>query len=190
AGGLVGRNTGSITDSHAGVNVTSTVNVNIQGGNRQSNGLAYAGGLVGINTVANGVVNTYATGTVNASSTATASAGNSIGNATVYAGGLVGHSTVTGGVKYSFAAGNVTYTTAGKSTNIRYVGGLNGLGDALASYRLSSQTVLNQTNTIGNLATINELRSESFVTTNLLWSTSIWIFSGTNYPRIIGNIYI
>lgn len=189
AGGIAGTNSGEIIDSHANVNVSASISVNVQGGNKQSNAISFAGGLVGRNTAVDGVVNTYANGTVSSSATATAN-GNSTGNATAYAGGLVGHSTVTGGVKYSFATGNVTFTTAGKTTNTRFVGGLNGLGNEVGSYRLSSQTVTGATNTIGTSTTEVNLKSQSFGTGTLLWSTSIWSFDGANYPRIIGNIYI
>jgi hypothetical protein len=189
AGGLVGTNSGFIVDSHSNVNVSSSITVNVQGGNKTSNAFAYAGGLVGINNVVDGITNTYANGSVSASATATAN-GNSRGNATVYSGGLVGHSTVNGGVKYSFATGNVTYVTAGKSTNTRYVGGLNGLGNALTSYRLTTQSVTGATNTIGTTTTEFNLKDQIFITNNLLWSTSIWVFDGTNYPRLSGNSYI
>jgi hypothetical protein len=190
AGGIAGTNTGtgSITDSHASVNVNALVSVNTQGGNKQSNAISFAGGLVGRNTVVDGVVRTYANGTVTSRATATAN-GNSTGNATAYAGGLVGHSTVNGGVKYGFATGNVTFVTSGKTTNTRFVGGLNGLGDALSSYRLTGQTVTSATNTIGTAATEAELKSQAFVTNNLLFSTDVWSFDGINYPRIIGNSY-
>jgi hypothetical protein len=188
AGGIAGTNSGSISDSHASVNVSASVSLNTQGGNKQSNALSYAGGLVGRNTAVDGVVRTYANGTVSSNATATAN-GNSTGNATAYAGGLVGHSTASGGVKYGFATGNVTYVTAGKTTNTRFVGGLNGLGDALSSYRLSTQTVTGATNTIGTSTTIANLQSQVFVTTNLLFSTDVWSFNGINYPRIIGNSY-
>jgi hypothetical protein len=188
AGGIAGTNSGTISNSHAGVNVSAALSVNVQGGNRQSNALTYVGGLVGRNTVFEGVMRTYATGTVSSSATATAN-GNSTGHVTAYSGGLVGHSTVSGGVKFGFATGNVTYVTAGKTTNTRFVGGLNGLGDATSGYRLSSQTVTGATNSIGSIAIEADLKSQAFVTTNISFNTDVWSFDGTNYPRIIGNSY-
>ncbi len=189
AGGLVGTNSGIISNSHANVNVSSSISVAVQGGNKTSNAFAYAGGLVGINNVVDGITNTYSNGTVSASATASAN-GNSRGNATAYAGGLVGHNTVSGGVKYSFATGNVTYVTAGKTTNTWFVGGLNGLGDAVSSYRLITQSVTGASNTIGTTTTEANLKSQTFITTNLLWNTDIWIFDGINFPRLIDNSYL
>jgi hypothetical protein len=191
AGGIAGTNTstGTISDSHANVNVSASLTVNLTaGGNRVANALTYAGGLVGRNSKADGVIRTYANGSVSSSATATAN-GNSTGNATAYSGGLVGHSNVTDGVRNSFATGSVTFTTAGKTTNTRFVGGLNGLGNALNSYRLDPQSVTGSTNSIGPLAIEANLKSQSFVTQTVLFSIDVWSFDGTNYPRVIGNSY-
>jgi hypothetical protein len=191
AGGIAGTNTstGTISDSHANVNVSASLTLNLTaGGNRIANALTYAGGLVGRNSKADGVIRTYANGSVSSNATATAS-GNSTGNATVYSGGLVGHSNVTDGVRNSFATGSVTFSTAGKTTNTRFVGGLNGLGNAVNGYRLNTQSVTGETNTIGTVAFVSDLKSQTFMTQTVLFSLSVWSFDGINYPRIIDNLY-
>jgi len=188
-GGIAGTNSGNIHNSYSNAVVTVTSSMNVgSGGNRNGYALAYAGGLVGRNTAVNGIFNTYATGAVSATATVTAG-GNAKGYATVYSGGLVGENTVTNGVNYSFATGNVTYSHTAKTTVTRYVGGLIGLGVSTASYRLSTQTVTGATNTTGTTATEANLRLQTWVVSNLLWSIDDWMFDPTYYPRLINNKY-
>jgi hypothetical protein len=188
-GGIAGTNSGNIHNSYSEASVTVTSNMNIgSGGSRNGYALSYAGGLVGRNTIVNGIFNTYATGAVNAIATVTAG-GNAKGYATVYSGGLVGENTVVNGVNYSFATGNVTYTHTAKTTVTRHIGGLNGLGVSTVSFRLSTQTVTGATNLTGTTATQANLRLQTWVVANLLWSTNDWVFNINNYPRLINNKY-
>ncbi len=188
-GGIAGTNSGNIHNSYSDASVTVTSNMNIgSGGNRNGYALSYAGGLVGRNTSVNGIFNTYATGAVNAIARVTAG-GNAKGYATVYSGGLVGENTVANGVNNSFATGNVTYSHTAKTTVTRHVGGLIGLGASTASFRLSTQTVTGATNLTGTTATQTDLRLQTWVVANLLWSTNDWTFNVNNYPRLTNNKY-
>ena len=192
-GGLVGINNGSVAVSHSSVNVSVTTNTAItSGGNRNGFANSYAGGLIGRNTSTNGVNDTYAEGNVVANSIATAN-GNSRGHATSVAGGLVGQTTTSTGINSSFAAGNVTSTTSGKTTNTVNIGPVSAIGLVNTSYRRNGQLINNTTNggtaNGATLATLTELRSESFLTNNLGWVASEWIFDTSHYPRIFGNTY-
>ena len=114
AGGLVGRNSGSILNSYATGNVSAT-------GGSYSGDSAYAGGLVGYNS--GRITNSYAAGDVSATVTYSSSS--------AYAGGLVGYNS--GDILNSYAAGDVS-ATADKYT---YAGGLAGRnygGSILNSY--------------------------------------------------------
>ena len=104
AGGLVGYNSGDITNSYATGNVSAT------GGSS-----AYAGGLVGYNTSSGGITNSCATGDVSATGSSN----------DAYAGGLVGYNTSSGGITNSYATGDVS-----ASASSAYAGGLVGDNDS------------------------------------------------------------
>ncbi len=112
AGGLVGRNYGTITNCYAMGDVSASSAYD-----------AYAGGLVGSQ---NGTItNSYATGDVSA----TASNTSMSYDASAYAGGLVGYSY--GTIKNCYATGDVSATASSTSTSsyasaYAYVGGLVG----------------------------------------------------------------
>ena len=116
AGGLVGYNSGSITNSYATGEVSATAT-------STSSSSAYAGGLVGYNS--GDILNSYATGNVSATSTGSSS------YASAYAGGLVGDND-SGSILNSYATGNVS-----ASASSAYAGGLvgdNDSGSILNSY--------------------------------------------------------
>ncbi len=142
-GGLVGYNSGAITNSYAtgevGATSTSTytftsfyvyagglvgynsgaITNSYATGNvsaTSSASSAYAGGLVGYNTSSGGITNSYATGNVSATSSASSA----------YAGGLVGYNTSSGGITNSYAAGDVSATGSYSA----YAGGLVGVNDS------------------------------------------------------------
>ena len=191
-GGIAGANSNKIENSHSSMTVSVTSNVNISsGGNRVGNAISKAGGLVGENTSATGILNNYATGAVSSTAIATAG-GNSTGNATVYAGGLVGHNTTANGVNNSYATGSVTATGSGKTTNTMRFGGLNGLGAANSSYRMTGQSVTGNSGTaniIGTATALANLQSGTWIQTNLLWSADDWVFGTNVYPRLKRNKY-
>ena len=111
AGGLVGYNSGDITNSYATGNVSAT--------STSTGSAAYAGGLVGRNNSGD-ITNSYATGEVSATADDPA-----------YAGGLVGYKYY-GGITNSYATGNVSATCY----SYAYAGGLVGdnSGDITNSY--------------------------------------------------------
>ena len=112
AGGLVGYNSGDITNSYATGNVSAT--------STSTGSAAYAGGLVGYKYYG-GITNSYATGEVSATADDPA-----------YAGGLVGYKYY-GGITNSYATGDVSATSTSYSA---YAGGLVGdnSGDITNSY--------------------------------------------------------
>ena len=138
SGGLVGHNNGTISNSYATGEVTSSVySYSYSGGlvgyNKQrgaiSNSYAtgavtssvsvysYSGGLVGYNYVGT-ISNSYATGEVTSSS--------STSNSNSYSGGLVGYN-YEGTISNSYATGEVTSSTsASASASASYSGGLVG----------------------------------------------------------------
>lgn len=201
AGGLVGQNLGSIINSHASVTVSSHASTETTRPRSPGTALSFAGGLVGINNNANGILNTYATGNVTASANMARSQGNSASTSNTHAGGLVGRNlAANSGVSNSFATGNVTATITSNNadTRINYYGGLVGLGGSTSSFRRTGQTLTATTTPTGGTNTINNtgtatadsnLRLQTWVTSNLLWSTDIWTFDGTNYPRLKDNKY-
>ena len=161
AGGLVGYNSGDITNSYAAGNVSATYTyytstspysyANAGGlvgynsgsilnsyaaGNVSATGgsssYAYAGGLVGRN-VGGSILNSYATGEVSATSTSTSTYSY---NAYAYAGGLVGRNDG-GSILNSYATGTVSATaTSSRYPAYAYAGGLVGYnsGSILNSY--------------------------------------------------------
>ena len=110
AGGLVGYNSGSITNSYAAGNVSATASSS----STTSYFYAYAGGLVGYND-GGSIMNSYATGNVSATATATYS------STYAYAGGLAGYNSG-GSILNSYAAGEVSAT----ADDSAYAGGLVG----------------------------------------------------------------
>ena len=134
AGGLVGYNSGDITNSYAAGNVSATSTYTAT----SSRYAAYAGGLVGYNDGGSiryndggSITNSYAAGNVRA--TATSSSNDA------YAGGLAGYNTSSGSITNSYATGNVSATVTSTSTSSSsraYAGGLVGYnsGDILNSY--------------------------------------------------------
>ncbi|MEH2554520.1 filamentous hemagglutinin family protein [Bradyrhizobium algeriense] len=115
-GGLVGFNSGTppatIVESYATGAVTAT---------------AFAGGLVGINTVGASVSKSYATGAVTATAAATAST----------AGGLIGSNS--GAVTQSYATGAVNATSALAATTVA-AGGLIGINSSTGTVTQSYAT--------------------------------------------------
>ena len=151
AGGLVGYNSGDITNSYATGNVSATAS------SSNSNAYAYAGGLAGYNS-GGSILNCYTTGNVSATASSSYSyayAGGLVGynsgdilnsyatgevsatSSSARAGGLVGYNS--GDITNSYAAGNVSATstyTASSSNSKAYAGGLVGYnsGDITNSY--------------------------------------------------------
>lgn len=204
-GGIAGINLGNIHNSYSNSTISSIANSIATTNNSSAYAHAYAGGLVGQNEGTGSILNTYATGNV----TSEAKADNT-GNrkqqayAFSYAGGLVGNND-TATVSNSFSTGTVqarTQTTVnGQAT--RYFGYINGLGTSSSSYRLDTQSISgfvitpgatgnaiqNTTDSTVTSATQTNLRLESFVTANLLWSANDWMFDPTYYPRLKRNKY-
>ena len=201
SGGLVGQNLGSIIESHAHATVSAHASTETTRPNSGGTALSFAGGLVGINNNANGILNTYATGNVTASANISRTNNNSASTANTHAGGLVGRNlAANSGVSNSFATGNVTatITSSNADTRINYYGGLIGLGGSTSSFRRTGQTLTPTITPTGGTNTLNstgeprgdtDFRLQSWVTSNLLWSTDSWTFDGTNYPRLIDNKY-
>ena len=123
AGGLVGYNSGDITNSYAAGNVRATST-----GSSTYSSHANAGGLVGSNS--GDITNSYAAGNVRATST-----GSSTHSSAANAGGLVGSNS--GSILNSYATGDVSATSTSSSyTAYAYAGGLVGSnsGDITNSY--------------------------------------------------------
>lgn len=204
-GGIAGLNSLNIHNSYSNATISSVANTTTTRNNSTANANAYAGGLVGMNQGSGTILNTYATGNVT-SEAKVSNTGNRANqaNALSYAGGLVGHNNAAS-VSYSFATGTVQArtqtTTTGTAT--RYFGFINGLGTSVSSYRLSTQSisgfiitpgangtsVQNTADSTVTSATQANLRLESFITSNLLWSTEDWMFDTTYYPRLKNNKY-
>jgi hypothetical protein len=204
-GGIAGLNSLNIHNSYSNATISSVANTTTTRNNSTSNANAYAGGLVGMNQGSGNILNTYATGNVT-SEAKVSNTGNRANqaNALSYAGGLVGHNNAAS-VSYSFATNTVQArtqtTTTGTAT--RYFGFINGLGTSVSSYRLSTQSisgfiitpgangtsVQNTTDSTVTSATQANLRLESFITSNLLWSTEDWMFDTSYYPRLKNNKY-
>ena len=110
AGGLVGYNSGEITNCYATGDVSASSN------STSSTSYSYAGGLAGVNNST--ITNCYATGDVSASSNSSSSES--------YAGGLVGHNI--GEITNCYATGDVSATSSGSSyyDGYSYAGGLVG----------------------------------------------------------------
>ena len=204
-GGIAGTNSGNIHNSYSNSTISTIANATAANNNSFAYAHAYAGGLVGQNEGSGSILNTYSTGNV----TSEAKADNT-GNrkqqayAFSYAGGLVGNNDAAS-VSNSFATGTVqarTQTTAsGQAT--RYFGYINGLGISSASYRLDTQSISgfvitpgatgtaiqNTSDTTVTSATQTNLRLESLITSNLLWSSNDWMFDPTYYPRLKRNKY-
>lgn len=175
AGGLVGQNQSLIIDSYA--NVSVTVSTSLTGGFfATKNATSYGGGLVGQTSVADGILRTYATGQV--TSNATSTGGFIVSNNPIaFGGGLVGQSGGANQVIDSFSTGNVN------SNPTANTGAVVGSGGSTNSYRLNTQTVNGVAGT-GLSATITELRSSSFLSSNLSFSTTRWMYSIQSYPTI------
>ena len=101
-GGLVGSNSGSISNSYATASVTATAS-----SNRSS-----IGGLVGYNDGGGRISNSYATGSVTG----------------YFAGGLLGQNSGSSSISNSYATGNVT-----GNSNSAYAGGLTGWNTSSSS---------------------------------------------------------
>ena len=176
AGGMVGTNSGKITNSYC----KSSINAN-----------SYVGGLVGGNY--NGSIsNSYTNTNVNASDFVGGFAGLNYGgtisnsfsklNITAYSfvGGLVGYNWA-GNISNSYSTGNISA--------ISFAGGLVGgnLGNASIrhSYYDSITTGLNDTGK-GISKSSNELQVlKSDINLYSNWNDSIWLFSGSNYPKLL-----
>lgn len=204
-GGIAGINSGNIHHSYSNATINSTSNTTTIRNQSFAYAYAYAGGLVGRNEGSGSIINTYATGNVTSEAKAS-NTGNRSNQAYAfsYAGGLAGHNNGAT-LSNSFATGTVqarTQTTAtGQAT--RYFGYINGLGTSLGSYRLSTQSISGFVITPGATgtaiqntadssvisATQTNLRLESFVTSNLLWSSDDWMFDASYYPRLKRNKY-
>ena len=119
AGGLVGENIGTISNSYATGAVTAI-----------SSGYVIAGGLVGWNNTGSTILNSYATGDATATVT---------GSGNVFAGGLAGANS-DGTISNSYATGDATATGTG-SGNV-FAGGLVGdnEGTILNSYATAAIT--------------------------------------------------
>ena len=113
AGGLVGYNSGDITNSYATGKVSATSTSTST--SIYTSARAYAGGLVGYNS--GDITNSYATGKVSATSTS-----GSTSSASAYAGGLVGYNDG-GSITNSYATGKVSATA---DDDDAYAGGLVG----------------------------------------------------------------
>lgn len=180
AGGLVGQNQGLVIDSYANVSVTATTSLT-GGFFATKNATSYGGGLVGQTSVIEGIVRTYANGQV--TSNATSTGGFIVSNNPIaFGGGLVGQSGGVNQIVDSFSTGNVNSNPTANS------GAVVGSGGSTNSYRLNTQTV-NGVSGTGLSATINELRSSSFLSTNLEFSTSRWSFTTTAYPTLEIELY-
>ena len=177
AGGLVGYNSGDITNSYAAGEVSATASSS----STTAKAYAYAGGLAGYNS-GGSILNGYATGKVSAtasSSRSSAYAGGLVGynsggsilncyatgevsatssGSSALAGGLVGSNS--GDITNSYAAGNVSATfTSSRYAADAYAGGLVGInsGDILNSYAAGnvSATSSNYNAYAGGLVGIN-----------------------------------
>ena len=120
-GGLVGRNSGNISDSHAIGSVTGTVT-----------GFSFfgagVGGLIGIHS-AGSISNSYATGTVNGTLTGASGVSTQRGGV----GGLVGYYNSSGAISGSHVTSSVTGTLT--VTSEGGVGGLVGFHDGVGRIR-------------------------------------------------------
>ncbi|MDX9691257.1 MAG: hypothetical protein RBT45_02315 [Acholeplasmataceae bacterium] len=176
AGGLVGNNQGYIIDSYANVNVT--VQTSLTGGFfAQKTATSYGGGLAGISNFDLGINRTYATGVINVSASSTG--GFIVSNTSVsFAGGLVAQSGGITHVNNSFAVGNITNNPTTNS------GSVVGSGGFTNSYRLNTQTV-NGASGAGTSATVTQLRSSTWLSTNLGYNPSRYIFQSIQYPSIV-----
>lgn len=180
AGGLVGQNQGLLVDSYANVSVTATTSLT-GGFFSTKNATSYGGGLVGQTSVIDGIVRTYANGQV--TSNATSTGGFIVSNNPIaFGGGLVGQSGGVNQIVDSFSTGNVNSNPTANS------GAVVGSGGSTNSYRLNTQTV-NGVSGTGLSATINELRSSSFLSTHLGFLASRWSFTTTAYPTIEIELY-
>jgi filamentous hemagglutinin family protein len=189
-GGLVGYNASgspnaTITDSYATGAVTAT---------------AFAGGLVGLNSVGASVLRSYATGAVTVTSTTSAQAGGLIGsNAGIVAqsyatgavsvsststtstqaaaaGGLIGSNTSTGTLTQSYATGSASVTTTAGAAQAGGLIGSNGGGASVAqSYSTGAAHASSTSGTVsvGGLIGIN---TTSSTVTASYWDT---VTSGT-----------
>jgi filamentous hemagglutinin family protein len=152
-GGLVGYNSGTISNSYTTGNVTATGN-----GTNTGN---YVGGLVGYNYGT--ISNSYATGNVTATGN-----GTNTGN---YVGGLVGYNSsgdTVGSISNSYATGNVTATGNGTNTG-NYVGGLAGYNGGSINYGYSTGSVSGNTN-VGGLVGYNSYGGSI---NNSYWNSSV-----------------
>ncbi|MBE0701445.1 MAG: hypothetical protein IH571_07140, partial [Acholeplasmataceae bacterium] len=103
-----------------------------------------------------------------------------------------GDNTHASGFNHSFAVGNVNPTVSANTGSSIFSGGLVGrtitLSGLLVNYRpLSGQTVGGTPNSIGLTTDISNFQSETWVPTTLQWSTDIWRFELSNYPKLIKN---
>ncbi|MDO9630141.1 MAG: GLUG motif-containing protein [Acholeplasmataceae bacterium] len=205
AGGIAGTNSGNIHNSYSNSTISAISNASPANNNSFANAFGYAGGLVGRNESAGSILNTYAIGNVTAEAKAV-NTGNrpNQSEARAYAGGLVGHNN-SGSVSYSFATGTVQARTQASGTGVafRYFGYINGLGTSNSSFRLDTQSisgfvitpsatgssVQNTADSTVTSTTQANLRSEAYITSNLLWNADEWNFDLTYYPRLKKNKY-
>ena len=151
AGGLVGRNSGTINDSYATGDVSSSSSsssVSSSNYSSVSSSTSHAGGLVGSNSGT--ISGSYATGDVSSSSVSSSSTsiGFSSSGSSSYAGGLVGDNSGTISGSYAMGAFSSSSSSSrsgaggGSSSNSSYAGGLVGdnSGTISGSYATGSSS--------------------------------------------------
>ena len=177
-GGLAGNNNGSVTNCYATGNVTANTNhsTNVI--------ISYAGGLLGTNFKGT-ISNCYSLGNVSANANAR--------YCSSYAGGLIGYD-FDGIINNCFTVGNVSSLSSYESTFgaglIGYVDGSktnNSYRNAEQSFSITrgASTVYAATNSDGVEESVDNLKSEEWIKTNL-WTenNSIWSFDG-EYPTLL-----
>ena len=177
-GGLAGNNNGSVTNCYATGNVTANTNhsTNVI--------ISYAGGLLGTN-FKGAISNCYSIGNVSSNANAR--------YCSAYAGGLIGYD-FDGIINNCFTVGNVSALSSYEST---FGAGIIGYVDGSKinnSYRNAEQifsitrgasTVYVATNSEGVEESVDNLKSEEWIKTNL-WveNNGIWSFEG-EYPTLL-----
>ena len=104
AGGIAGRNAGTIVNSYAEGSVAMTISMTTSTNNRPQSINAYAGGLAGINT--SQISDSHAHVTVSTDISTTSTSNSSSGTPSSFVGGLVGSNS--GTILNTYAEGNVS----------------------------------------------------------------------------------
>ena len=131
AGGLVGYNSGSITNCYAAGDVSATASGKYVTAYTGAYAYAYAGGLVGYNYGT--IMNSYATGSVSATASSTSTS--YYDNANAYAGGLVGYNYGSNAaITNCYAMGDVSTSTSSYDDAYARAGGLVGLNSGTITH--------------------------------------------------------